>query len=203
MINIKVNGITELKQLKQLDGLDIEFARLDFFEGSPWYVKDKLAAEEVRISDFDIKKVGMFVDQSFDAIMQIVDDYALDVVQLNGEENPLLCEQLSETLEVIKVFKIDKSSLIEELIADYDEVCDYYLFDIAGGDKGIEWKQLNKAKIEKPFFLNDAIGPEDSKKVKSFTHPDFFGVDINSQFEKSPGIKDMVSILQFKQSLKK
>lgn len=203
MINIKVNGITELKQLKQLDGLDIEFARLDFFEGSPWYVKDKLSAEEVRMSDFDIKKVGMFVNQGFDAIMRIVDDYALDVVQLNGEEDPLLCERLSETLEVIKVFKIDKSSAIEELIADYDEVCDYYLFDIAGGDKGIDWKQLNKVKIEKPFFLNGAIGPEDSKKVKAFAHPDFFGVDINSQFEKSPGVKDMVSILQFRQSLKK
>ena len=30
----------------------------------------------------------------------------------------------------------------------------------------------------------------------------FFGVDISEQFEKSVGVKDMVSVLQFKQGLK-
>jgi len=43
---------------------------------------------------------------------------------------------------------------------------------------------------------------EDAAKVKAFTHPDFFGVDINSRFEKEPGIKDMGKLLQFKQNLK-
>ena len=28
-------------------------------------------------------------------------------------------------------------------------------------------------------------------KIKSFKHPDYFGIDINSHFEKSPGVKDM------------
>jgi phosphoribosylanthranilate isomerase len=207
MINIKVGGITELKQLTQLDGLNIEFAGLDFYAESPWYMKDKLPVTELRSTDFDTKKVGVFLNAGFDEIMQTVEDYDLDVVQLNGEESPEFCEQLSETLEVIKAFNIDKNTSFEELIADFDEVCDYYQFTIASkkgaGSSGFDWKLFNKIKIEKPFFISDTIRPEDSAKVKSFVHPDFFGIHINSQFEKSAGVKDMVSILQFKKALKK
>ncbi len=61
---------------------------------------------------------------------------------------------------------------------------------------------LTRAKIEKPFFLSGGIGPEDAARVKAFKHPDLFGVDINSRFEVSPGVKDMSKILQFKMGLK-
>ena len=200
MINIKVNGIVELKQLKQLDGLDIEFAGFDFYYQSPWYIGDKIAGEELRSADFDTRKVGIFVNADFEEIMKTIDEYGLDVVQLQGNESPHLCEQLSDETEVIKAFNISNSNVsIEELIEDYDEVCDYYLFDTT---KQTDWKQLNKSRIEKPFFLSGGIGPDDSKKLKSFSHPDFFGVDINEQFEKSTGVKDMISILQFKKGLK-
>lgn len=43
---------------------------------------------------------------------------------------------------------------------------------------------------------------EDAARVKAFKHPDMFGVDINSKFEVSPGVKDMKLLLQFKQGLK-
>jgi phosphoribosylanthranilate isomerase len=96
------------------------------------------------------------------------------------------------------------------LVAPYDAVCDYYLFDTGGlkesfGGTGqqFDWSILTKAKIEKPFFLSGGIGPEDAQKVKGFVHPDFFGVDINSRFEKEPGVKDMAKVLQFRQGLKK
>ncbi len=211
MINIKVCGITEIKQLKQLDGLDIEFAGLNFYKGSPRYMRDKITGREVHAGDFDIKKVGIFVNASYDEIMETVEEYDLDVVQLHGEEEPVLCEQLLEKTEVIKVFSIGKSKeTIDELIADFDEVCDYYLFDTASADgksggtgSQFDWKKIAKAKIEKPFFLSGGIGPDDAVKIKGIKHPDFYGVDINSKFEKEPGVKDMVSILQFKQALKK
>ena len=201
MINIKVNGITELKQLKQLDGLSIDFAGFDFNEQSPRYIGGKILGKELRGADFDIRKVGVFTDAGYDDMMKIKDEYGIDVVQLLGNETPDLCEQLSGEMEVIKAFSIiDSKVSIEELINDYDEVCDYYLF--AAG-RPTDWKRLTKSRIEKPFFLGGNIGPDDIKKLKAFTHPDFFGVDINEQFEKSVGIKDLVSILQFKQGLKK
>ena len=208
-MNTKVCGITQLKQLQQLDGLDIDFAGLIFYKDSPRYVGDKIAAADLKNSDFDLKKVGVFVNADYDEIMQVVEDYGLDVVQLHGDESPDLCEELSEEVEVIKAFKVKDSKVsVDEMVADYDEVCDYYLFDTAssevegGTGKQFDWKVLSKAKIEKPFFLSGGIGVDDIAKVKAFKHPDYYAVDINSKVEKEPGVKDMGLVLQFRQGLK-
>ena len=209
-MNTKVCGITQLKQLQQLDGLDIDFAGIIFYKDSPRYVGDKINKEDLKNSDFDLKKVGVFVNSNYDEIMQVVEDYGLDVVQLHGDESPDLCEELSEDVEVIKAFKVKDSKVsIDEMVADYDEVCDYYLFDTASTDveggtgKQFDWKLLSKAKIEKPFFLSGGIGVDDVAKVKAFKHPDYYAVDINSKVEKEPGVKDMGLVLQFRQGLKK
>jgi phosphoribosylanthranilate isomerase len=209
-MNIKVCGITQLKQLQQLDGMDIDFAGLIFVKESPRYVGDKLSKKEVKELDLDIRKVGVFVNAEFKEVMKAIDDYALDAVQLHGDETPYQCEELSDHTEVIKVFSIaDDKTDIDGMVADYDDVCDYYLFDTSvdgskgGTGKKFDWKKLSKSKIEKPFFLSGGIELEDAVKLKAIKHPDFYGVDINSRFEKEPGVKDMARVLQFKLALKK
>lgn len=210
-MNIKVCGITQLKQLQQLDGLNVDFAGLIFYKESPRYVVGKITKEELQSTDFDVKKVGVFVNADYEEISQMIEDYDLDVVQLHGDESPELCEQLSEDVEVIKAFSIgDTTTSIDELVADYDDVCDYYLFDtaskegLAGGTgEKFDWKLISKSKIEKPFFLSGGISLDDVAKIKAFKHPDYYGIDVNSRFEKSPGVKDMAMLLQLKQGLKK
>jgi len=210
-MNIKVCGITQFKQLQQLEALNIDYAGLIFYKDSPRYMGNKITGKQIKDADFDIKKVGVFVDPGYSELLDAIDEYGLDIVQLHGNETPEMCEELSAEAEVIKAFRIggDKSIDIDELVADYDAVCDYYLFDTAGlkenfGGTGqqFDWGILKKAKIEKPFFLSGGIGADDAAKVKAFSHPDFFAIDVNSKFELSPGLKDMAAILKFLQALK-
>lgn len=210
-MNTKVCGITQIRQLHQLEGLDIDFAGLNFYEKSPRYMLDKIPGKDLQGTDFDMKKVGIFVNQDYEDIMKIIEDYHLDTVQLHGDETPELCEQLSEDTEVIKVFRIPSKSKvdIDKLVHPYDAVCDYYLFDASSKDESFggtglhfDWDILAKSKIEKPFFLSGGIGREDVEKIKKFKHPDFYGVDLNSKFEKSPGVKDMSLILDFVQKMR-
>jgi len=208
-MNIKVCGITEMKQLRQLDGLDIDFAGLIFYKDSPRYIGDKLSGTELKKADFDLKKVGVFVNPEMIEVLDAIDEYGLDAVQLHGEESPEMCEDLSSEVEVIKAFLIAGNEDIDRMVAPYDAVCDYYLFDtgglkenIGGTGQQFDWNILSKAKIEKPFFLSGGIGVEDAARIKAFKHPDLFGVDINSRFETSPGVKDMSRLLQFKMALK-
>ncbi len=210
-MNIKVCGITQFKQLQQLEALNIDYAGLIFYKDSPRYMGDKITGKQVKEADFDLKKVGVFVNPGYSELLDAIDEYGLDIVQLHGNETPEMCEELSAEVEVIKAFRItgEGSTNIDEMVADYDAVCDYYLFDTAGlkesfGGTGqqFDWGLLKKAKIEKPFFLSGGIGPDDAQKVKAFKHPDFFAVDVNSKFELSAGIKDMAAILKFLQSFK-
>ena len=211
MMNIKVCGITQFRQLQQLEALNIDYAGLIFYKDSPRYMGDKLSGKQIKEADFDLKKVGVFVNPSYSELLDAIDEYGLDIVQLHGNETPELCEELSAEVEVIKAFRIggDDSINIDEMVMPYDAACDFFLFDTGGlkesfGGTGqqFDWAVLKKAKIEKPFFLSGGIGPDDATKVRSFSHPDFFAIDINSKFETAPGVKDMAAILKFLQAFK-
>jgi phosphoribosylanthranilate isomerase len=214
-MNIKVCGITDVKQLQQLEAMNIDFAGFIFDKNSPRYAGDKLS-KDIKNADFDLKKVGVFVNPSYSDILDAIEDYGLDVVQLHGEETPEFCKDLNEDIEVIKVFHINESTKsIDAMVAPYDEACDYYLFDTSpltplqkergeqptlkgGTGKQFDWSIIEKSKIEKPFFLSGGIGVGDLSKIKALKHPDFYGVDINSKVESEPGVKDMSLVLQFK-----
>jgi len=217
-MNIKVCGITQLKQLEHLDAIDIEFAGLNFYKESPRYVVGKISGDEIRDGDYDIRKVGVFVNENMEMIMKTIEEYDLDIVQLHGDESTAVCMRLSEEVEVIKTFRINNETKnIEEMIKKYDDACDYYLFDtggysspFAGGGetmpggtgKQFDWKLLSDNRIEKPFFLAGGIGLPDVVRVKTFEHPDLFAVDINSKFEISPGVKDLDLVKMFAQVLR-
>lgn len=210
-MNIKVCGITQFKQLQQLEALNIDYAGLIFYKESPRYMGDKISGREIKDADFDLKKVGVFVNPSYSDMLDAIDEYGLDIIQLQGNETPELCEELSAEVEVMKAFRIPAGEPldIDTMVAPFDAVCDYYLFDTGGlkesfGGTGqqFDWSVLKKAKIEKPFFLSGGIGPEDAKKIRAFSHPDFFAIDINSRFETAPGVKDMAVILKFLQAFK-
>jgi phosphoribosylanthranilate isomerase len=198
-MNIKVCGITQLKQIQQLDGLNIDFVGLDFQSDSIRYIGEQVPADELKESDFDIKKTGVFNNAEMIDMLDAIDNYGLDVIQLNGNEHTEVCADLSEEVEVIKAFTIDGKVDIDEMIADYDDVCDYYLFTCEG--KKFDWKILSKAKIEKPFFVGGDISVDDVAAIKKIKHPDFYGISINSRFEKEPGVKDMGLILKLKKDL--
>lgn len=210
-MNIKVCGITTMKQLNQLEGLGVDFAGIIFHKASPRYAGHTLLPGEIKGADLDLKTVGVFVNDEYDEIMKRVEEYGLDVVQLHGDESPYLCGKLADHVEVIKAFSISQKNetSLDYLVAEYDEACDYYLFDtkIAGQSGGtgekFDWKLLSDAQVEKPFFLSGGIGPNDVPVIKKFTHPDFYGIDINSQFEKSPGVKDMGLLLAFVKALRR
>jgi phosphoribosylanthranilate isomerase len=209
-MNIKVCGITQFKQLQQLEALNIDYAGLIFYKDSPRYMGGKITGKQVKEADFDLKKVGVFVNPGYSELLDAIDEYGLDIVQLHGNETPEMCEDVSGEVEVIKAFRIEDGAVnIDKLVEPYDAVCDFYLFDTAGlkesfGGTGqqFDWSILKKAKIEKPFFLSGGIGPDDAQKIKAFKHPDFFAIDVNSKFEMAPGLKDMAAILKFLQAFK-
>ena len=208
-MNIKVCGITTFKQLQQLDGLEIDMAGLVFIPDSPWYAGASLTGSAVSKADFDVKKVGIMRNPSLSEALDIIDEYKLDVVQLVGDEGATLCDDLSTEVEVIKSFYLPHDAAsIDKLVKEYDAVCDYYLFsgplataaDLYGG--GLDLTLLKQARIEKPFFISGGIDKSRASMVRGIDHPDFFGIDLTTDFEIAPGDKDLKSLLQFRQQLR-
>ena len=203
-MKIKVCGNTDLEQLKELDYLKIDFAGIIFYEQSPRYALQKLKGDDVKKLELSMTKVGVFVNASEEVIMRRVDEFGLDMIQLHGDETASFCNRISDHIKVIKAFRItDFDTNVDWLVSEYDEVCDYYLFDkgsaglYGGTGKKFDWNLLEKATIGKPFFLSGGIEKSDAAALNKFSHPFFYGVDVNSRFEISPGIKDMEMVKDF------
>ena len=206
MMNMKVCGITSIEQLEQLDKLFVDYAGFVFDVKSYQNVYGKIPAEDIKYADVDIKKVGVFTNLDYRSILDTVKVYGLDLIQLNGAESPEMCKMLSKEIEVIKTFYIDNfdSDSIHNIINDYDDACDYYSFDSniksnrGGITQAFDWKMIGDTSIEKPFFIGGGgIKPSDAPTIHQFKHPDFFGVDVNNNFEKEDGIKDTALVLSF------
>jgi len=209
-MHIFVNGVKTLKQFQQLEGLGISYGGIVFIPSLQDGSEDEAKAAEFEGGDWEVKKVGVFADAEADFIFGKIDEFGLDLVLLHGNESPVFCEKISGDIETIKTFRIDDQSIqpIDYQIKDYDDSCDYYLFENVNAvgipnNQSLNFlRRLAKSKIEKPFFLGGDILPDDATQIKSFSHPDFFGVMLDRLFDKKPGVKDMSLILKFREELR-
>ena len=201
-MKLKVCGITQLEQLQQLDEIGVNYAGLIFYPQSARCIINKLHDADVKSLQLSLNKIGVFVNAEEDFIMDSVEKYGLDMVQLHGDETPGFCKLISDQITVIKAFRITQTNEqnIDWMIKPYEEYCDYYLFDTnrkgayGGTGEKFNWQLLNENKINKPFFLSGGIGLNDVGKLKAFEHPFFYCVDVNSRVEIADGIKDMVVV---------
>lgn len=210
-MRIKVCGMTDMDQVRQLDELGVEFCGFIFYPKSPRYIFKHVPASTVKKTKGHINKVGVFVNAYTDDVLRAVDDCGLYLVQLHGDETPKECEKISEYITTIKAFRLSESDNILWKIKDYQDVVDMFLFDTegvgyGGTGKKFNWQMLKGLNIKKPFFLSGGIQPEDTDSLKEFAKDkvakDLFSVDINSKFEVSPGVKDMNKVKNFVTQLK-
>lgn len=68
---------------------------------------------------------------------------------------------------------------------------------VGGSGEHFDWSVLDSYDGDIPFLLSGGIGPDDAERVKQFCHPQFAGIDLNSRFETSPGVKDVAILKEF------
>jgi phosphoribosylanthranilate isomerase len=203
---IKVCGMTDLQQMHQLGEMGVEFAGMIFYHKSPRFVLKHLTGVQVKRAKLKVYKVGVFVNAPYDEIINHTENFGLDMVQLHGDETPKFCEKVSDYISVIKAFRITDTDNIPWMIKDYTEAADMYMFDTMGAGYGgtgkkFNWQMLHGLNIGKPFFLSGGIEPTDTTAIKEFAKEevakDLFALDVNSKFEKIPGVKDMEMVRKF------
>ena len=203
---LKVCGLTKLDQIQELILLNIDFLGFIFYEKSPRYVLNHLSLEEISKINHHAK-VGVFVNENVDKIIEISEKSDLNLIQLHGDENEEfisdLRKKLNPKIEIIKVTRIGKQSSekLQKTINQQLSVSKYLLFDtdsqaFGGTGKTFDWNLLNEIFISKPYFLSGGISEENVKDLKILNQKPF-ALDINSKFEIGAGNKDLEKIKQF------
>lgn len=200
---IKICGMTDGDNIRQVETLGVDYIGLVFYPRSPRFVYQMPSYLPQRA-----KRVGVFANANKNTVLTYADRFGLDCVQLHGHESPLYCHSLREEhgLTVIKAIHL---ATPHDLTAcdTYHGTCDYLLFEsktpqLGGTGRQFDWSLLNRYTGQTPFFLSGGLNAGSARAIRQFRHPQLAGIDLNSRFETSPGIKDVERIRLFLKELK-
>ncbi len=217
---VKVCGLRDGENIRQVAELDVDWIGMIFWEKSPRNVTmipshaGILPDRAIDMGDFKAKRVGVFVDEMPQSIITRVVNFKLDLIQLHGKETPTLIRNLRRTLDPdirsgIQVIKAISVSCREDIAAykNYADCVDYFLFDtkcptVGGSGNQFDWSVLEAYDGDIPFLLSGGIGPDDAERIKAFHHPKCIGIDLNSRFEIEPALKDINKLKEFLEKVK-
>lgn len=206
-MEIKVCGMRDrANSLQLVQEVDPDWMGLIFYPKSPRLVPTESADWLI---DLPLKKVGVFVGEDQSEIRRKATLFGLSVLQLHGGESVEVVKQLKEynDLQIWKVFGVGEKldwKMMEEFVPHVDRI----LFDTAtasrgGSGKTFDWGLLKGYPFEKGFFLSGGLRLEHATEILELRKdiPQLLGVDVNSGFEISPGLKSIPDLKEFKQKL--
>jgi phosphoribosylanthranilate isomerase len=206
-INIKVCGMRDESNIRDLVSIHPDYIGFIFYSGSQRFVGDNFDPGILDYIPDSINKVGVFVKADKDYILEKTNIFGLNLIQLHGGESSEFCSELSHNgIPVIKAFSIGEGFNFKSL-NPFKPFCRYFMFDTecrtyGGSSRKFDWDKLNQYDNEKPVFLSGGIGPEDADLIKKLDNLNIHAVDINSRFEKEPGLKDISKIAEFLKKIK-
>ena len=190
----------DAENIREVESLGIDMMGFIFWPKSKRYV-----SESPTYLPKSCKRVGVFVDEGIEQVQRIAEEYALDIIQLHGHESPDYIRQLDsvcgDTIATIKAFNIATTDDFAQT-KPYEGVVDYFLFDAkaqlpGGNGEKFDWSVLSAYDGETPFLLSGGIGSDDAERIRTFHHPKCIGIDLNSRFEITPGLKDVNKLREF------
>jgi phosphoribosylanthranilate isomerase len=194
-MKIKVCGMKYRDNMMEVAQLAPDMLGFIFYPKSSRYMAETLVPDDLKELDQKIQKVGVFVNQPIEYVLEQADRYQLDAIQFHGSETP---EDLSMAKKMgkktIKALPPSAASNLE-LLSDYSPVTDCFLFDTPSPSHGgtgqtFNWSELKELESTKPFFLSGGLSLENWKDVIGLD-PQPSVLDVNSRFEIEPGRKNI------------
>ena len=118
MTKVKICGITNLEDALVSAKFGADALGFNFYEKSPRYISPEKAREIIEQLPKEILKVGVFVNESLEKIVEIAKTAKLDAIQLHGEETPEFVRELKQktNLEIIKAFRVSPDFKPEDVL---------------------------------------------------------------------------------------
>ncbi|MBX3008468.1 MAG: phosphoribosylanthranilate isomerase [Melioribacteraceae bacterium] len=200
-MKVKICGITNIEDAILSAELGADMLGFIFYPQSKRYISPEKCKDIIAEVPTGIKKVGVFVNDSYEVINRIVEQTKIDVVQLHGDETTSVIHKIKA--DVIKAFRVSNNfdfAQIEifkkyQILLDSSDANNY-----GGTGKTFHWDIIPEDLRDK-IILAGGISVENIEYVFDNIYP--LGVDLSSSLEISPGKKDPVKLKDFFAIIKK
>jgi len=193
-MKIKVCGLKDPENIKAVTALSPDYMGFICYGLSPRFIAG-LSPGVLGSLPASVYKTAVFVNENMETINAMIDTFNFNAIQLHGSESPEFCNDLRKRVTVLKAFGIDENFDFNNLNAYVNNV-DLFMFDTktdiyGGSGKTFDWNILANYQLDVPFFLSGGLSLDNLEEVKNIHHPQFYGVDLNSRFETSTGVKNI------------
>lgn len=201
MTKVKICGITNLEDALLSAKFGADALGFNFYEKSPRYITPEKAREIIEQLPAKILKVGVFVNENLEKIVDIAEIANLDALQLHGEETPEFANELKAktNLEIIKAFRVSSDFAPEDVLQyEVDAILlDAYSPNEHGGTgETFDWEISNRVQEMFPkMYLAGGLTHENV--IRAIYDTKAFAVDVCSGIETGYGVKDRIKLINF------
>ena len=185
MIRVKICGVTTVQDAEFALEAGADALGLNFVPGTPRCLKVEQGREIAEALPPFGTRVGVFVNERPERVMEIARRVGLDAAQLHGDETPEDCRWLIERgLRVIRALRVKGPETIAQIDAfpDCAILLDAYVQGALGGTgETFDWELARQAAVAKPIILSGGLKPDNVGEAVRSVQP--YGVDSSSGVE--------------------
>ncbi|HEX9952566.1 MAG TPA: phosphoribosylanthranilate isomerase [Rubricoccaceae bacterium] len=202
---VKICGITRLDDARFCAAAGADFLGFIQHEASSRYVEPAAAREIIGWVAGPVP-VGVFVNETAEAINARCAEVGFKMAQLHGHETPETCAAV--TVPVIKAIPVTHDASAEQVRAmaePYLGVVDFLLLDTSttslfgglfgGSGESFNWRVARDLASAADVFLAGGIAADNVAEAIQTMRP--YAVDLSSSVESSPGVKDLDRLSAF------
>ncbi|MCL2838422.1 MAG: phosphoribosylanthranilate isomerase [Oscillospiraceae bacterium] len=189
-MKLKICGLKTLNDIDFVNRANIDFAGF-VFAPSKQQITVETAKTLKSALNPNIKAVGVFVDESYEFIKNLIDENIIDMVQFHGDvEYEMPCP-------TIRAFRMRTADDIKPTNCDF-ALFDSYREGTRGSTGGMfDWRLIDGYNA-KPFFLAGGINITNLRQAMELNP---YCIDISSGAEDENGDKSLDKILKIKDVL--
>lgn len=205
-VGVKICGIRSLDDAVQCINLGADALGINFWNKSKRYVTRDIVETWVDKLDPKVERIGVFVNESYENIISLIDDGIIHAAQLHGNEDNSFCEKFLDKYKVIRAVgikddeSVDNATRIVVKTVLLDTFCGN---DFGGSGHTFEWNYAKKFKSknpERPLILAGGLNISNITTAINEVAPS--AVDVASGVENESGFKDPLLVEKFINSVK-
>ena len=192
MTRIKFCGLRTLDDINFANEIFPEYVGFVFAKKSKRHVTPETAAKLRNALSTKIQAVGVFVNENFQTVAELLNAGIIDAAQLHGDETDAYIKNLRGLTDktIIKAIQVKTAN---DLVTAQKSLADFILLDAGAGDgKTFDWRLLTN--LQREYFLAGGLTAENVSAAIELLHP--FAVDVSSGIE-TDGRKDFRKMKTF------
>ena len=201
---IKICGIIDVQQAKEISRLPITHMGVIHFQKSPRHIDLEKIKEIKENINKKVKLVAVVVNPPENIVNELLK--IVDIIQFHGDENLNFVKKFPKE-RIIKAFRIKERKDIEKMKPFWKEnyliLIDAYSENAYGGTGKQINRELAKYIVSQypKTVLSGGLSEKNVKELIDYIKP--FGVDASSKLEVKAGIKDLNKVKKFVEIIKK